>query len=64
MITIDFYDLKGQFVVRHTVEMIPMRRYPFLWAITYCRAIFQWYDTASFAGICINGKSRVVARFE
>ena len=64
MITIDFYDFKGRFVVRHTVEMIPMRRYPFLWAMTYCRAIFHWYDTASFASVTISFRTRVFVRDE
>ena len=64
MIFIDFYDVNGKFVVRHSVEMVTMRRYPFLWAKTYCKAIFHWYDTASFAGVTINGKTRVFERYE
>lgn len=64
MITIDFYDFKGQFVVRHSVEMIPMRRYPFLWAKTYCKAVFHWYESASFAGVTIDFRTRVFVRDE
>lgn len=62
--TIDFYDVNGQFVVRHTVEMVPMRKYPFRWAKSYCKAIFREYDTVSFAGVCINGVTRMFERYE
>lgn len=64
MITIDFYDVNGQFVVRHTIEMIQMRRDPFIWAKSYCKAVFRWYESARFAGVTIGFRTRVFVRDE
>lgn len=64
MIKIEFFGFYGKFVVRHIVEMEPMRRYPFIWARMYCKAIFGWYKSAYYATITICGKRQRVNRYE
>lgn len=64
MITIDFFDFYGKFVVRHNIEMEPMHMYPFIWAHIYCKEIFAWYKSACYATITICGKRLKVNRYE
>ena len=63
MITIDFFDANGRFVVRHIVEMEPMRTFPFIWARVYCKQIFYWYKSANSATITINGVTQGIQRY-
>lgn len=64
MIKIEFFDANGRFVVRHSVEMEPVRKFPFLWAQTYCKSIFYWYENALYACVSINGLTQVFKRYE
>ena len=64
MITIDFFDAQGRFVVRHTIEQDKPREYPFLRAKVYVRAIFYWYESAHNAVITANGRTITVKRYE
>lgn len=64
MITIEFFDRDGRFVVRHIVEMEPMRKFPMLWCQTYCKAVFTWYKNAGFAAVSVNGATKVFDRYE
>lgn len=64
MIKIDFFDDYGHFVVRHIIEMEPMRRYPFIWARIYCKEIFAWYKSACYANINIYGLTQKISRYE
>lgn len=64
MIKIEFFDDYGRFVVRHIVEMEPMRRYPFIWARIYCKEIFSWYKSACYATINIYGLTQKISRYE
>lgn len=64
MIKIEFFDANGRFVVRHIVEMVPMRKYPSLWIKTYCKAIFYWYKDAGFASVTVNGLTQIFDRYE
>lgn len=64
MIKIEFFDFYGKFVVRHIVEMEPMRSYPFIWARIYCKAIFNWYKSAYYATITIRGQRQKINRYE
>ena len=64
MITIDFYDANGRFVVRHKLEVegsIPHSR---IVARLHCRAIFYFYESADMAMITINGFSYKMMRYE
>lgn len=64
MIKIEFFDHDGRFVVRHIVEMVPMRKFPYLWIRTYCKAVFYWYENAGFAAVSVNGITQVIERYE
>ena len=64
MITIEFFDANRNFVVKHIVEMEPMRLFPFLWAKIYCKAIFNWYKGCCFARVSIDGQRQVFKRNE
>lgn len=59
MIKIDFFDRNGRFVVRHTIEMVPMRMFPFFWVKVYCKAIFAYYGYVSFASVTIDGRTQI-----
>lgn len=64
MITIDFFDTKNRFVVRHIIEPNKPRTYPFLLAKIYVRAIFYWYESAACAVVTANGRTMTIKRYE
>lgn len=64
MITIDFFDANGRFVVRHRIVMETMRPFPFIWAEFYCKAIFYWYKSANCAKVTVGGAVHYFLRYE
>lgn len=64
MIKIDFFDANGRFVVRHSVEMDTMRKFPIIWARIYCKSVFFYYKSAGSAKITFGGVSYRVDRNE
>lgn len=64
MITIDFFDANGRFVVRHKIELDKPRKFPFLLAKVYVSAIFYWYESAFCAVVKWDGKAKMVKRYE
>lgn len=64
MITIDFFDAKGRFVVRHKLEVESSLTHCHIVARLHCRAIFFLYESADTALITINGVSVKMRRNE
>lgn len=64
MILIDFFDVNQRFVVRHKIEFDEPRKYAFMAAFTYCRAIFSWYEDACTAVVLIDNNIRIFRRYE
>lgn len=59
MIKIEFFDRNGRFVVRHFIEMEPMRRFPSIWIKSYCKSLLNYYDKYGFASVTINGCTQI-----
>lgn len=64
MITIDFFDANGRFVVRHIMEFEKDCYYEFSDAEDYIKKIFSWYKSAFSATITINGLTQGIQRYE
>lgn len=64
MITIDFFDFYGSFVVRHIIEFEEDCYYELSDAEDYIIRVFSWYKNAGSAIVIMNGITQGYQRYE
>lgn len=64
MITIDFFDANGRFVVRHIIEFEEDCYYELSDAEEYIYRVFSWYKDAGSAVVLMNGMTQRLQRYE
>lgn len=64
MITIDFFDANGRFVVRHIIEFEEECYYELSDAEEYILRVFSWYKDADSAVVTMNGLTQGYQRNE
>lgn len=64
MITIDFFDANGRFVVRHIIEFEEDCYYKLSDAEDYIKRIFSWYKDVGSAVVQMDGITQGYQRYE